>query len=56
MKATERLEIIDTALTNAGYHYNAMIDSIDTLEEALELIGILSSDIGLAQDHLEHIV
>ena len=56
MKATERLEIIDTALTNAGYHYNAMIDDIETLEEALELINILSSDIGLAQDHLEHIV
>ena len=56
MKAMERLEKIDTVLHNAGYHYNAMIDNIETLEEALELIDILSSEIAVAQDELEHIV
>ena len=56
MKTIERLEIIDTALTNAAFQYNSMVDNIETLSEALELIDILSSEIGEAQKHLEHIV
>ena len=49
MKTIERLEIIDTALTNAGFQYNSMINSVETLSEALELIDILTSEIGEAQ-------
>ena len=56
MKAVERLEKIDTVLDNAGWHYNAMMDNIETLEEALELIYILSHEIAVAQDELEHIL
>lgn len=57
MKTVERLERIDTVLTNAAYQYNqAMSDGIDTLDDAMWLIDILSSEIGEAQDQLEHIV
>jgi hypothetical protein len=56
MKAIERLEKINTVLDNAGWHYNAMIDNLETLDEALELIEILKSEIGAAQDQLEHIL
>ena len=53
----ERLQRIDTVLTNAAFQYNqAMSDGIDTLEDAMWLIDILSSEIGEAQDQLEHIV
>ena len=56
MKAIERLERINTVLDNAGWHYNAMIDSIETLDDALELIDILKSEIAIAQDELQHIL
>ena len=56
MKTIERLEIIDTALANAAFQYNSMIDNIETLDEALELIDILSSEIGEAQKQLENII
>jgi len=56
MKTIERLEIIDTVLTNAAFQYNSMIDNIETLNEALELIDILSSEIGEAQKQLENII
>jgi len=56
MKTIERLEIIDTALTNAGFQYNSMINSVETLSEALELIDILSSEIGEAQKQLANII
>ncbi len=56
MKTVERLERIDTVLANAAFQYNTIINSIETLEEALELIDILSSEIGEAQTELENII